>query len=522
MNTWNSLRIGALTFLILIGLTGSGQAAPAGEKVFAMVAKVEGKGAAKLRRAIGTEAVVGSQMEVYPGDRIVTDDDSTVDLALADGTIIRVGINSEFHLQEAQLKNKFVSWVFGLVQGTIRTLAEKSADHSSVKVRVSSPSGTMGIRGTEVILGYDPKTGQTSLYTLEGDATFGTVNCEQSKSCVSVKTGTFSSVTTKATKATAPAKFQDKDLFGIPGVADSAKDAPFHQRLVLLQGVARANTALAAVMSEADVKKAIAEAQNNLQAQQDAMLNRTAEIRRAMHAAMAAGTYDQVLKIADNYDTSRGHGADAKDMSVINTGPAAVKRFALGLAIVDSPAFKDGGADGATKPSNDLKVLEKDSPILAKAEKWSDAAAKDPSSAPFVSINGEAKPDANAQQASAGQIDGKELRPLTATERGLLKDPAVQTAFNELAVTSQGIATSKNSECGALCALAKANTNPPQTQSTPQSRSRRGRRNRGASFESCERYVTVCTYKRVNGKREKVCNQVCKSSNGDNSSSPAN
>ena len=95
--------------------------------------------------------------------------------------------------------------------------------------------------------------------------------------------------------------------------------------------------------------------------------------------------------------------------------------------------------------------------------------------------------------------------------------------FNELAITSQGIATFKNSDCNALCALAKANTGGLPTQSTQQNRNNRKSRRNRSSAEPCDHYVTVCTYKKMFGHREKVCNQVCKSNNSDTSgSSPAN
>jgi hypothetical protein len=524
------LRVGTFLLLVLSGLSGDAWIAhgqPSGEKIFAMVSKVEGKGTAKLRRAIGTESVVGSQMEVYPGDRIVTDDDSTVDLALADGTIIRVGINSEFHLQEAQLKRKFISWVFGLMQGSIRSLAEKSADHQSVKIRVNSPSGTMGIRGTEVILGYDKASGQTSLYTIEGDASFGAVGCDQHKSCVEVTTGTFSRVSEKSPKPATPARFQDKDLFGIPGATEAAKDNSFRQRLVLLQGVGHANSALAAVMSESDVKKAIDTARNSLQAQQDAMLFRTAQIRRAMYAAMAAGTYDQVLKIADNYETSRGRDAEVKDFSVINSGPIAAKKFALGMSIIESPVFKDDDGDNTSAKGggDDFKVLSKDSDSLKKAAAWSETAAKDPSSAPFVSIDGNGSPGgktgAGKAPAAGAPPEGKELRALTGTEKALLKDFTVQNNHNELAATTQGVATNKNNDCNALCALQKSVANMwSQMTAAPLSTLSK---KKGWGANACARYVTVCTYKKIGHRHQKVCNQVCKSGGGDDDgSAPAN
>jgi hypothetical protein len=381
----------------------------------------------------------------------------------------------------------------------------------------------MGIRGTEVILGYDRASGQTSLYTIEGDASFGAVGCDQHKSCVEVTTGTFSRVSENTPKPAAPARFQDKDLFGISGTTEAAKDNSFRQRLVLLQGVGHANSALAAVMSESDVKNAIDTARNSLQAQQDAMLFRTAKIRRAMYAAMAAGTYDQVLKIADNYETSRGREAEVKDFSVINSGPIAAKKFALGMSIIEAPVFKgdDGDNAGAKGGGDDFKVLSKDSESLKKAAAWSETAAKDPSSAPFVSINGNGKADAGKAPAAGAPPEGKELRALTGTEKALLKDFTVQAKHNELAATTQGVATNKNNDCNALCAMQKSVVNMWSQMSAAPLNILSKKKSWGAN--ACAHYVTVCSYKKIGHHHQKVCNQVCKSGGGDDDgSAPAN
>src|SRR5262245_17270764 len=77
-------------------------AAPA-HRIFALISKVEGAGTARVRRTVGTEAVAGERMEIFPGDQIVTDEASTVDVLLHDGTLIRVGLRTEFKFTEAKL-----------------------------------------------------------------------------------------------------------------------------------------------------------------------------------------------------------------------------------------------------------------------------------------------------------------------------------------------------------------------------------------------------------------------------------
>lgn len=135
-------------------------------KELALVISVEGGGNPKIRKKAGIESVAGVNSKLLPGDRIITDKASTVSLSLSDGTIIKVGRNSEYKVESNEKVSGFMTWVFSLTKGSIRALVERSPDKKTVKFRVNTPVGTMGVRGTELIVSYNEVTNVMEVYTL--------------------------------------------------------------------------------------------------------------------------------------------------------------------------------------------------------------------------------------------------------------------------------------------------------------------------------------------------------------------
>ena len=72
----------------------------------------------------------------------------------------------------------------GAADGTARVAAAWGA-HDGWLVRVETPAGTVGVRGTEFVLSHDEGSGGSSLYMLEGLVAFGAQGCEKTKTCQS-------------------------------------------------------------------------------------------------------------------------------------------------------------------------------------------------------------------------------------------------------------------------------------------------------------------------------------------------
>lgn len=500
--------------ILLLAAPKSSMGAEEKENIFAVVSKVDGKGIPRVRRAMGTEAVVGEQMELYPGDRVITDDASTVDISLHDGTIVRIGIRSEFKLTEVEMKRGFLAWVFQLTRGSLRSLVEKSSkNNKEVKMRVNTPSGTMGIRGTEVLLSYSPENG-TSLFTLEGNALFGPPDCEKAGSCVEVSSGKQSQVKKDEKAAASPAPFSFRNVLaasGAPGVD--------LERLALFQPVARANTALVANLDDNALGSAIGTSRAQLQEAQNTLLDRSENLRLAMDAARRAGTFERILRIAEAHLRAQGVKVSSSDIAGMESGAEAVKKFELGKSIIQSGAFGretkeivqllelntpdlDPAKADPKRVAAEEVVLSAGSPVLKAAEAWA--------------VKTEAATEAAAKTGT----------PVVATKdtRAILESEGVKTSLIAYAETLKVAAEQASPKCGKMCRLAKAVAALKTARAKAaalakvvvKKQSKKSKANADAAAGGNCQKVTVCEYepcdtsKGNNCNKEKVCRTTCK------------
>lgn len=497
------------------------------ERIFAVVSKVEGSGNARVRRAAGTESVVGEQMEIYAGDRIFTDDTSTVDMLLQDGTIIRIGLRSEFTLNEVKLHAGLLSWVFGLAHGTVRSLIEKSPNKKATRLRINTPAGTMGVRGTEILLEHQKESGLTSLFTLEGQADFGAPDCQATRKCLVVSAGNFSRIKSGEKQPAPAASFTMKQVLSLPTPAADSVSAPpgtvgggnkeSVERLALFQGISRVNAGLLAGMDEAALSKTVKGAQEKMQNAQDQFLGRTAEIREAMYAAMREGTFEKVLKVAESYETVKNGKAPVDDPAEkLAFGPLAVKKFALGKAVIESSAFNSGaaGVKAATKEQIEAATANKApaaKPVLG------------PEVAALVSQSSEALKKAS-EWAQAVEVKAAAVKGSTEVVADPYKTYRLPTSSQEKAAlqtaeaaqeTRARLSSVKSSSCNILCAIAKF-FNGETNSSTNTKTSKTATATRAsAKMATCAHPITTCTYRPCDTrtgkicKQEKVCKQTC-------------
>lgn len=113
--------------------------------------------------------------EIPPGSVIRTGNVSSVDLRLADGSLVRIGQNSQYSVISYQQNLAgFWFWSFQLSVGTIRALVSKAEKKGWIKFKLSTPSGTIGVRGTDFLVrvGSGPQK-TTVLETLSGLVVMG-------------------------------------------------------------------------------------------------------------------------------------------------------------------------------------------------------------------------------------------------------------------------------------------------------------------------------------------------------------
>ncbi len=111
------------------------------------------KGAATIERA-GQKlpASVGTSVEAK--DRIVTGADGAVGITLRDNTMLSAGANSVLDLNKFSFDSTTHAGAVDatIKKGTLSVISGKIAKANPDAVRFSSPSVTLGVRGTEFVL----------------------------------------------------------------------------------------------------------------------------------------------------------------------------------------------------------------------------------------------------------------------------------------------------------------------------------------------------------------------------------
>lgn len=162
------MRILALLFL----LCGIASAEDECESV--LVESIEGEGAQYYLPEESREAHSLEQNQLLEiGTEIQTDSSSTVDLRMCDGTGVRVGVNSNFKILDIVRKDTFYLRGFELIEGSVRAIVNPESDKHHVKFRLKTETASLGVRGTEFFTEFFKSTGETSLYTLDGDVLLG-------------------------------------------------------------------------------------------------------------------------------------------------------------------------------------------------------------------------------------------------------------------------------------------------------------------------------------------------------------
>ena len=93
-------------------------------------------------------------MKVMQGDYIKTGSGSSVGVIFEDDTVLSMGPKSEFAIEEyifRPVENK-LSFVARIFRGTLSFLSGQIAKLSPSSVRLETPSATIGLRGTHVLV----------------------------------------------------------------------------------------------------------------------------------------------------------------------------------------------------------------------------------------------------------------------------------------------------------------------------------------------------------------------------------
>jgi hypothetical protein len=133
-------------FAILFALTMSNTAFAAEQ--FGTVDALSGKANVTDRTGKSVSVVMG--LKVYEGETINTGDDGEVHLVTEDSGMIAVRPDTVFRVDEYKAEGGSADRIFmSLLKGSIRSITGWIGRHNSSGYRVTTPTATIGIRGTD-------------------------------------------------------------------------------------------------------------------------------------------------------------------------------------------------------------------------------------------------------------------------------------------------------------------------------------------------------------------------------------
>jgi hypothetical protein len=134
------------------GAASTSTGAPAVASDVAGVVKTV-KGTVRIERVTGTSAAaIGS--DLYSSDRVVTGAESSVGITLRDTTQLSAGANTTLELDQFAFDSTTHGGVLhaSVKRGSLAVISGKLAKANPDSVRFSTPTTTLGVRGTQFII----------------------------------------------------------------------------------------------------------------------------------------------------------------------------------------------------------------------------------------------------------------------------------------------------------------------------------------------------------------------------------
>jgi len=105
----------------------------------------------------GSVMKAGPNLKLFQGDLVQTGPNGKAGLILEDDTVISLGSNSRLAIKEFAFKpnEKKLSLVARIYQGTVSFLSGQIAKLAPRQVHIETPSATVGVRGTHVLVRVD-------------------------------------------------------------------------------------------------------------------------------------------------------------------------------------------------------------------------------------------------------------------------------------------------------------------------------------------------------------------------------
>jgi hypothetical protein len=113
--------------------------------------------------------------KVVPSDIITSGPDSRAKIVMIDKNIINISPDTKLALEkyvfDSASNNKQVT--LNVMYGKVRATVEQKYDGDRNKFQIKTPSAVAGVRGTDFLTSYSPKTRETKIVTFEGRVAVG-------------------------------------------------------------------------------------------------------------------------------------------------------------------------------------------------------------------------------------------------------------------------------------------------------------------------------------------------------------
>jgi hypothetical protein len=113
------------------------------------------KGSAQIVQGnLSKNAVLGSQL--YKSDQIITHDNTKVQVIFQDETVVSIGKNTQFSIDEYVSEGAEATAKMSLFKGAVRTITGKIGKANPEKFQLKTKTATIGIRGTNFVVISEP------------------------------------------------------------------------------------------------------------------------------------------------------------------------------------------------------------------------------------------------------------------------------------------------------------------------------------------------------------------------------
>ncbi len=105
----------------------------------------------------GTETTLQVGAEVFEGDTIVTDSNGAVGIIFSDGAVLTLGPSGKLIVENFLFKpaDQKVSFISRVVKGSVAFMSGAIGRISPGSVQFKTPTATLGLRGTKILINVD-------------------------------------------------------------------------------------------------------------------------------------------------------------------------------------------------------------------------------------------------------------------------------------------------------------------------------------------------------------------------------